>query len=153
MDLTYTIARLDPGDFDLCGALWDIERRADLASRFRRELLEGNRTTFLCRDGEAPLGEVSLVRHMDDPDYTIENRRLYVSRLLVRKDVRRRGIGRALLRTAFETAREWEYAELSVGVDLDNFTALKLYWEEGFDSILYIGEDGEGQFVKLLKRL
>ncbi len=133
--------------------MWDIERHADLANRFRRELEDGNRVTYLCRDGETVCGEVSLIQNMDDPDYTVPGKRLYVSHLMVRRDLCRRGIGRALLRHAIETAREWGYAELSVGVDLDNFPALMLYWQEGFDNILYIGEDDGGRFVKLLKRL
>ena len=39
--------------------------------------------------------------------------------------------------------------ELSIGVDIDNYPALKLYVESGFDKIIYIGKDEQGQYVKL----
>lgn len=44
------------------------------------------------------------------------------------------------------------YLELSVGVDLDNLPALKLYVEEGFDRIHFVGEDAGGRNVKLLRK-
>lgn len=151
MDKAYTVTTLDPKDFALCGALWNLEKRAELAERFRREMEDGNRVTFLCRDGEAVCGEVSLVRSMDDPDYTLPGRRLYVSHLVVRRDLRRRGIGTALLDYAAGQAREMGASELTVGVDLDNYPALRLYWRAGFTRLLFVGEDAGGRFVKLLR--
>ncbi len=153
MESSYTFTTLDPRDFALCGTLWDLEKHADLAERFRRELREGNRVTYLCREGKAVCGEVSLVRNMDEPDYTLPGRRLYVSHLAVRRDLRRRGIGAALLDYAAGRAREMGASELSVGVDLDNYPALRLYWRTGFTRLLYVGEDAGGRFVKLLREI
>ena len=45
------------------------------------------------------------------------------------------------------------YRELSVGVDLDNYPAFRLYAECGFDKILFIGQDEQGRYVKLLKTI
>ena len=45
------------------------------------------------------------------------------------------------------------YSEMSIGVDLDNYSALKLYADSGFDKILFIGEDRQGKYVKLLKEI
>ena len=153
MEPSYTFSSLDPKDFALCGGLWDLEKHADLAVRFRRELREGNRVTFLCRDREAVCGEVSLVRETEDPDYTIPGQRLYDSHLVVRRDLRRRGVGRSLLDYAAGRAREMGASELSVGVDLDNYPALRLYWRAGFTRLLFVGEDAGGRFVKLLRAL
>ena len=50
-------------------------------------------------------------------------------------------------------AAEMGYAEMSIGVDIDNYPALRLYWEAGFREIIFVGEDADGRYFKLLKRL
>ena len=50
-------------------------------------------------------------------------------------------------------AKSQGYTEISIGVDLDNYPALKLYVEAGFDQVIYIGEDEQGRFLKLLKEI
>ena len=99
------------------------------------------------------MGEISLVHQADDPDYTIPGRRAYVSRLLVKKSARRQGVGTALCIHLFQYAKALGYEELSIGVDLDNYAALKLYSDLGFDRILLVDADEQGQYVKLLKKL
>jgi ribosomal protein S18 acetylase RimI-like enzyme len=54
---------------------------------------------------------------------------------------------------ATDKAKEMGYSEMSIGVDLDNYPALKLYADSGFDKILFIGEDHQGKYVKLLKEI
>lgn len=88
---------------------------------------------------------------MNDLDYTIPNQRVYVSRLIVKKEYRRQGIGKKLVDFITDKAKELGYSELSIGVDLDNYPALKLYIDSGFDKVIYIGEDEQGKYVKLLK--
>lgn len=147
------IMRLDPADYSRCGNIWDMQRMSDLAEQMLPELISGNRVTYIYTiDGEF-IGEISLVYRTDDPDYTIPDRRLYISRLIVKETYRRRGIGRQLLDFITRCAREDGYAELSIGVDLNNYPALKLYIDEGFDRVIFIGEDACGQYVKLLKTL
>ena len=50
-----------------------------------------------------------------------------------------------------EKASEMGYTEMSVGVDLDNYPALKLYINCGFEKIIYIGKDNHGEYLKLLR--
>ena len=52
-----------------------------------------------------------------------------------------------------EKAKLQDYTEMSIGVDLDNYPALKLYMEAGFDKVIYIGEDAQGKYLKLLKKI
>ena len=89
----------------------------------------------------------------DDPDYTVPGRRIYVSRLIVRRENRRQGIGRALTEYAITRAAEMGYVEMSIGVDMDNYPALRLYTAAGFREILFLGADADGKYFKLLKRL
>ena len=153
MEMDYTITRLDSANFKKCGNVWDMERNKHLAERFYQELLCGNRLTFVAEAEGEYIGEISLVFHMDDEDYTIEKQRIYVSRLIVKREYRRQGIGKSLVGFAVETAKNMGYGELSIGVDLDNYPALKLYIEAGFNTVLFIGEDEDGKYMKLLMKL
>lgn len=151
--MEHKIIKLKPSDYEKCGNIWDMQRQSDLAAQLYQRLLSGNQTTFVYTIDGAFVGEISLVRQMDDPDYTIPGRRIYLSRLIVRESHRRQGIGRRLAAYAAETAKQAGFQELSVGVDLDNYAAVRLYVQEGFDRILFAGEDAYGRYLKLLKAL
>lgn len=153
MEIDCRITRLDPADFRKCGNIWNMDIQSELAARFYREILQGNRVTYVFQIEQEYVGEISLVFDINDPDYTIRNQRAYVSRLIVKREYRRKGIGRALVAFAMEAARNKGYSELSIGVDLDNYSALKLYVEAGFRHVLFIGEDAGGKYVKLLMKL
>ena len=148
-----TIHPLNIEEYPKCGNIWDMERHADLAARFLSELRFGNRLTWVYEEGGQFLGEISLVLDKDDPDYTVPGHRIYVSRLIVRRENRRQGIGKALTEYAIARAAEMGYAEMSIGVDADNYAALRLYTGLGFREILFLGEDADGKYFKLLKRL
>ena len=147
------IIRLHLSDFDKCGNIWDIQKQGELAARFLREMHEGIRTTYIYRIDGDYIGEISIVTDAGDPQYTIPDRRLYVSRLIVRDEYRRQGIGKKLVAFIVRNAQQEGYRELSIGVDLDNYPALRLYAQMGFDRIVHIGEDEYGRFVKLIKEL
>ena len=140
-------------EYPKCRNIWDMERHADLAERFLSELQNGNRLTWVYERDEQFLGEISLVKEKDDPDYTVPGRRIYVSRLIVRRENRRQGIGKSLVEYAVQQASEMGYSEMSIGVDMDNYPALRLYTGLGFREILFLGEDADGRYFKLLKRL
>lgn len=140
-------------EFPKCGNIWNMERHTELAAKFLSELRSGNRLTWVYERDGAFLGEISLVLEKNDPDYTIPDRRVYVSRLIVKPEERRRGVGKALVEYAVAGAADMGYSELSVGVDIDNYPALRLYWEEGFRELIFVGEDADGKYCKLLKRL
>ena len=144
---------MKPEEFQKCSDIWDMEKHAELAARFLAELHSGNRMTWVYEENGRFLGEISLVKEKDDPDYTIPGRRIYVSRLIVKPEARRRGIGKALTEYAITRAAEMGYAEISIGVDMDNYAALRLYTAAGFREILFLGEDADGKYFKLLKRL
>ena len=147
------IIKLRPEDFEKCSNIWDMDEIRGLADRFYNELKEGNRSTYIYRiDGEY-IGEISTLKDSGDPDYTLPERRLYLSRLIVKDGYRRQGIGKKLLEFAVSKAKDDGYEELSVGVDLNNYPALKLYADSGFDKIIFTGEDEYGRFFKLLKYL
>lgn len=149
----YSIERLRSEDFHLCSNIWNMERNRSLADRFYSELISNNRITFVCNMEGAFVGEVSLVYDMHDDDYTISGQRIYLSRLIVKRECRRQGIGTALSNHVFRYAKECGYTEISLGVDLKNYAALKLYHNLGFSKIILVDKDDQGQYLKLLKRL
>ena len=142
------ISLLNVEKYPKCSNIWDMNKV--LADQFYNEILSGNRTTFVYSIDNEYVAEISLVYDMKDIDYTISNKRAYVSRLIVKKEYRRKGIGKELIRFIKSEAIKQGLQELSIGVDLDNFPALKLYIASGFNQIIHIGEDEQGKFVKLL---
>ena len=151
--MAYEICKLDISDFEKCSNIWKIHEHKDKAEKFLQELKSGNRITYVYKDDGEFLGEISLVFDACDADYTINNQRIYLSRLVVKKQCRRMGIGKKLVNFITELAKNMGYKEISVGVDLDNYPALKLYAEHGFDKIIFIGEDEDGKYMKLLRTL
>ena len=147
------IELLQPGDYDKCNNIWNMEKHKELADKFYKDLLSGNRTTYICKAGDEFIGEISLVKDMTDSDYTIPNQRIYVSRLIVKPEYRRQGIGKMLVDFITDKAEELGYSEMSIGVDMDNYPALKLYIDCGFNKVVYIGEDKQGKYIKLLKEI
>ena len=145
------IRLLQRKEFPRCAELWNMKKQRALADLFYNDLCSGNRVTYVCEENGALLGEISLVFNMNDPDYTIPHKRAYVSHLIVKKDCRRQGIGKALVEQVLEQAKQRGFKELSIGVDLDNFAALQLYTKAGFDRVLAVCEDKDGRYVKLMK--
>ena len=130
-----------------------MEKNKELKDRFYKELLNKNRMTFVYTKDEEYIGEVSIVFNKNDEDYSIPGIRLYISRIIVKKEFRGKGYGKKLMNHIIEYAKREKYKELSLGVNLDNYIALRLYVELGFNKIQYIGEDSDGKYVKLIKRL
>ena len=115
-----------------------MDSQKELAKQFFNELQNGNRSTYVYKADDLFIGEISLVFDTGDSDYTIKNQRVYVSRLIVKNEYRRNGIGRRLVEFVTALAKDMGYKELSIGVDLDNYAALKLYADLGFDKIIFI---------------
>lgn len=147
------IIKLDIKNYYKCNNIWDMNKKKELANKFYQELLDKNRITFIYQKNNEYLGEVSLVFDKHDKDYTIKNQRIYVSRFLVKKEYRHTGIGTILMNYIIDYAKELNYKEMSVGVDLDNYIAIMFYVKNGFDKIIYVGEDESAKYLKLLKKL
>ena len=151
--MDYRIITLTPENFYKCENIGTMKRHADAAKKFYNDLVSGNRITYVYERDEEYLGEISLVFDMNDSDYTIKHKRIYISRLIVKPSERYKGIGKILLAYAINRAKEMLYTEISVGVDFDNYPAMKLYANTGFNQIIFIGEDESGKYIKLLKHI
>jgi ribosomal protein S18 acetylase RimI-like enzyme len=151
--MNYKIEKLTPDNYIKCGNIWDMNKNPDMTKKWYDELVSGNRVIFVYIENGEYLGEGSLVFNNGDSDYTIENKRIYLSRMVVKSDCRNRGIGKIILDYLINYAKELGYKEMSLGVDINNVGARWLYESRGFTSIIFVGEDKDGKYVKLLKTL
>ncbi len=110
---------------------------------FRAELTLSVSRSFVALD---PQGNVLgyLVTRLESPAVHILN-------IAVRRDVRRCGIGSALMRKAFEVAKESEAEILYLEVRASNVDAINLYRKFGFSALRrienYYAPDGEAAII------
>lgn len=146
------IVPLAPSDYYKCSNIWDMKSQP-LAEKWLEEIVSGNRLVFIYKINDEFIGEGALVFDMEDSDYTIPSRRIYVSRMIVKKQYRNKGIGSEMLSFLIEKAVSMGYKEMTIGVDKDNITAIHLYKKFGFTQVLYEGKDEQGEYYKLMKTI
>ncbi len=139
-------------DYHNCSNIWNMKAQP-LAEKWREEIAEGNRLVFIYKINGKFIGEGALVLETGDPDYTIPNQRVYVSRMIVKKEYRNCGIGSTILAFLIEKAKEMGFSEMTIGVDKDNENALHMYRKYGFTEVLFDGADEDGEYFKLMKRI
>lgn len=147
------IIKLDPSDYEKCNNIWDMKKYPDKTKLWYDQLVSGNRITFIYINNGEFVGEGSLLFDRGDPDYTIPQQRIYLSRMVVKKEFRNRGIGGFLIDYIVNYAQKLGYKEISLGVDIDNSVARHLYEKKGFTDVIFHGVDEGGEYVKLLKKL
>lgn len=148
----YTIELLDIKDYHKCSDIWNMKAQP-LTEKWREEIASGNRQVFVYKVNGKFIGEGALVFDTGDPDYTIPDKRVYVSRMIVKKEYRGQGIGSEILTFLIEKAKEMDFNEMTIGVDKDNTAALHLYRKFGFTEVLFDGADEDGEYYKLMKSL
>lgn len=148
----YTIEKLDIKDYKKCNNIWNM-KKCEFTEKFRHEIETGNRVVFIYKIKGKFIGEIAYVLDMNDSDYTIPNKRIYISRLIVKKEYRNQGIGGILIDYILKRVEEMGYKEATIGVDKENVTALHLYQKKGFTNVLFDGKDEYGEFYKLMKEI
>ena len=139
-------------DYSKCSNIWNMKTQP-LAEKWRGEIATGNRLVFIYKINGEFIGEGALVFDTGDMDYTIENQRVYVSRMIVKKEYRGRGIGSEILQFLIRKAKNMGYSEMTIGVDKNNENALHMYRKFGFTEVLFDGADDDGEYFKLMKRI
>lgn len=139
-------------DYYKCSNIWNMQSQP-LADKWLEEIKNSNRLVYIYKINGEFIGEGALVLDTSDPDYTISGKRVYVSRMIVKKEYRNRGIGSKILTFLIEKAKEMGFEEMTIGVDKDNVNALHLYRKFGFTEILFYGADEHGEYLKLMKRI
>lgn len=147
-----SIEPLELKDYNKCSDFRNMNNLS-MEEKFKNEIASGNRIVFIYKINGKFIGEGSLVFDARDSDYTIPNQRVYISRMIVKKQYRNQGIGSEILTFLIAKAKEMGYSEMTIGVNKDNENALHLYRKFGFTEVLFDGADEDGEYYKLLKRL
>lgn len=98
----YTIKQISIDEYHKCNNIWDMEK-CPFTEQFKEQIIKGDRFVFIYK-----IGEGNLVINVDDSDYFIPNQRIYVSRMIVKKEYRNQGIGKTLLNYLTEQAKKWD---------------------------------------------
>jgi ribosomal protein S18 acetylase RimI-like enzyme len=149
----YKIIELKHENYLKCSNIWDMMRNPEQTQKWLDEIVYGNRIVFIYMINEEYLGEGALVFKNNDPDYTIPQKRIYLSRLIVKQEYRNQGIGGIITDYLIDYAKKLGFEEISLGVDIKNINARHLYENKGFINTIFEGEDEHGKYVKLIKRL
>ncbi len=150
--MNYTIEPLKIEEYHKCSNIWNMKTQP-FTDTWRKEIASGNRLVFIYKINGKFIGEGALVLDAGDPDYTLPGKRVYVSRMIVKKEYRNQGIGSTILTFLIEKAKEMGFKEMTIGVDKNNVNALHLYRKFGFTEILFDGEDEHGEYFKLMKTI
>ena len=86
------IIELDIRYYEKCSNIWNMEKNQELKNRFYEELVSKNRKTFVYVKNNEYIAEVSVVFNKEDSDYVIPGKRLYLSRIIVKKKYERQRI-------------------------------------------------------------
>ena len=146
----YEIIQIGLEDYPKCNAIWNMQT-CPYTDMFIEQIKAGNRDVFILTvDGEY-IATCDLV--YDNPEYgTIIGKRLYLSRLIVRKDSRKKGYGKELSQYVISIAKEKGYNEIALGVDCDNTAAVNLYKKLGF-TVYEEAEYKDGRFYRMERKL
>ncbi len=100
-------------------------------------------------------GEIASECHLvfDNPEYgTVPGKRAYFSRMVTRKEYRRKGYGETIARHILDPAKSQGYQEIALGVNCDNAAAVRLYEKLGF-TVYAEAEDDYGKYYRMEKKL
>lgn len=150
--MNYEIMQIGIEEYSKCNNIWNM-KKCPFTDKFKEQIINGDRFVYIYKINNEFIGEGDLVINVDDSDYYIPNRRIYVSRMIVKKEYRNQGIGGIILDYLVNQAKAMGYSEMALGVDIDNYHAIYLYKKKGFNTLLKEDEDEYGRFYKLLKIL
>jgi len=147
----YSVKQIGSEEYSNCSEIWNKQKFQYTENMNKEQIKTGNRDVFTLTVEDQYIAMCDLV--YDKPEYeTVPDKRLYLPRLVVKKNYRGEGYGKAILQYILSIAKEKGYSEIVLGVDCDNTVALNLYKKLGF-SIYELDEDKDGKFYKMIKFL
>lgn len=147
--MNYIIEKLDITDYDKSNCVWNMDS-CPFTEQFREQVAIRNREPYLMKVDKKSIASCDLV--YDYGDYTERNVKVYLSRLIVKKEYRNQGVGQELLKYMITLCKEKGYRKITIGVDTDNKHALHIYQKAGFD-VYETAVDEYGEYYKLIIEL
>lgn len=147
--MNYAVEQLSISNYDKSNDVWDM-KRCPFTEQFKEQIACGNRESYLMKYSDKYIASCDLV--YDYGEYTEANIKVYLSRLIVKKEYRNQGIGQELLKYMIALCKEKGYKQITVGVDTDNKNALHIYQKYGF-SVYETATDEYGEYYKMICKL
>lgn len=147
--INYTIEQLNITNYYKSNNVWDMES-CPFTKQFKEQIACGNREPYLLKYNNKYIASCDLV--YDYGEYTKAGIKVYLSRLIVKKEYRNKGIGQELLKYMISLCKEKGYQQINVGVDTDNKNAVHIYKKYGFE-IYETATDEYGEYYKMIKQL
>ncbi|MGN0532029.1 MAG: GNAT family N-acetyltransferase [Eubacterium sp.] len=144
--IDYTIEKIGLDEYNKSNSVWDM-KNCSFTEQFKEQIACGNRDAYLMKYKDKYIASCDLV--YDYGEYTKENAKVYLSRLIVKKEYRNKGIGQKLLKYMIALCKEKGYQQITVGVDTDNKNAIHIYKKFGF-KIYETTTDEYGKFYKMI---
>lgn len=145
------IRKINFDEFDKLENIWDFDT-FPYTKTFKCQFLNHERQIYVLEKNKRFIAECDLVFSHNESGYTIENQRIYLSRLIVKREFRNQGLGQKLLEFVLNAAVRMHYSEITLGVDFDNAKAIHIYKKYGFE-IFETAEDEQGVYFKMIKDL
>ena len=145
----HIIEKLGLEEYDKSNNVWDM-KSCPFTEQFREQIACGTRDAYLMKYKDKYIASCDLV--YDYGEYTERNNKVYLSRLIVKKDYRNKGIGQELLNYMIKLCKEKGYQQITVGVDTDNENAVHIYKKFGFE-IYETATDEYGEYYKMILRI
>ena len=141
----FEIIKLNSSNYNLSNNVWNMES-CEYTEQFTQQVAYGTREPYLMKYKKKYVASCDLV--YDYGEYTDKNK-VYLSRLIVKKEYRNNGIGQELLKYMIAVCKKKGYQQITVGVDTDNENALHIYKKFGFE-IYETAIDKYGEYYKMI---
>jgi ribosomal protein S18 acetylase RimI-like enzyme len=123
--------------------------------KIKSDILNSTVNTFLiCYDNKKPIGYVKLRRDRTYEEFRGE-RVIELERIYVKKEWQDKKAGKALMDFSIDLAKKEKYLWLWLGVNIDNFKAIRFYKQYGFvifgEKAFQLGEAVDNDYLMKLK--
>lgn len=144
--MKFTIEKLTIDNYNKSNFIWDMSA-CPFTEQFREQVECGNREAYLFKLNDKYIASCDLVYDYDD--YTEKGKKIYLSRLIVKKEYRNQSIGQSVLQYMINQCKEKGYQHITVGVDSDNYNAVHIYKKQGFKTYEN-ATDEYGDYYKMM---
>ena len=143
------LTKLNSSNYDLSDNVWNMES-CEFTKQFTEQVACKNREPYIFEQNGKYIACCDLV--LDYGEYTQKDIKIYLSRLIVKKELRNDGIGQAVLKNMIDLCKSRGYKYVTLGVDANNKRALHIYEKNGFQ-IYETAADNHGEYHKMILKI
>ena len=144
--MNFEIIKLNLNNYDLSNYIWDM-KNCEFTKLFTEQVACKNREPYIFKYDGKYIASCDLV--FDYGEYTEKSKKIYLSRLIVKKEYRDKGIGQEVLKQMINLCKNKDYKYITLGVDTDNANAVHIYKKNGF-KIYETDIDKYGKYYKMI---